>query len=190
MKHWLKHRLPTRHTLLGHASFQGISHLFKDPNLWHFNRRSVAGATALGLFVMYLPMMGQMFIAAAAAIKLRVNLPIAVVLAWVTNPITAPPMFYAAYLLGCWLLGQPAQSLGDMASFWLDWHHWLNWQNWAGVLAPFLLGCLICATAGAALGYFIVITLWRWHLIQHLRQRRARYLTSTAVNKSASERRG
>jgi uncharacterized protein len=49
--------------------------------------------------MMYMPPIGQMFMAAAAAIVLRVNLPISVALVWITNPLTIPPMFYFAYLL-------------------------------------------------------------------------------------------
>ena len=70
------------------------------------NRRSAAGAFAVGLFMMYMPPFGQWLMAAAAAIVFRVNLPIAVALVFITNPITIPPMFYVAYLLGALVLGQ------------------------------------------------------------------------------------
>ena len=52
----------------------------QDPALWYLNRRSVAGAFAIGMFVMYLPPLGQLLIAVAGAIAFRVNFPISVAL--------------------------------------------------------------------------------------------------------------
>ena len=141
--------------------------LLHDPNLWHLNRRSVANAVAVGLFVMYLPPLGHTFAAAALAIRLRVNLPIAVTLVWISNPLTMPAMYYFAYRLGCWALG--LQPGGFEAAFWLDWHHWLD------VLEPLLVGCLVCATTCSIIGYLTIQILWRWRLARQIRRRRARY---------------
>jgi len=57
---------------------------------------------------MYLPPLGRLLIAAAGAIAFRVNLPISVALVWISNPVTIPPMYYFAYLVGSWILGVPA----------------------------------------------------------------------------------
>ncbi|MGB1541119.1 MAG: DUF2062 domain-containing protein, partial [Cycloclasticus sp.] len=71
--------------------------LIHNQNVWHLNRRSFAGAISVGLFIAFIPLPAQMLIAAAAAIALHVNLPVAVATVWVSNPITMPPLFYAAY---------------------------------------------------------------------------------------------
>ena len=104
MKHFLKQIAPDRAKIREHRHLRVFGKLLHDPNLWHLNRRSVSGAFAVGMFVMYLPPLGQMLIAAAGAIAFRVNLPISVTLVWITNPVTIPPMYYFAYLVGSWIL--------------------------------------------------------------------------------------
>jgi uncharacterized protein (DUF2062 family) len=168
VKRWLKRITPDRNQVAGHRHLQIFGGLLKDPNLWHLNRRSVSGAVAVGLFVMYLPPMGQMIVAAALAIALRVNLPISVALVWVTNPITIPPMYYVAYLVGSWVLDAPAAALA--MEFWFD------WRNWLTIIAPLTVGGLICGTLCALAGYLVVQGLWRWNLMRQIRRRKARLL--------------
>jgi len=167
VRNWLKRYTPTQTEIQGHRWLRLFGTLLHDPNLWHLNRRSVSGGVAIGLFVMYLPPLGQMFIAAALAIWLRVNLPIAVALVWITNPVTIPPMYYFAYMIGCWVLGLPPRGFDP--AFWLDWHHWLE------ILEPMLIGCLICASVCALVGYTTVRILWRWRVARQVKQRQARY---------------
>jgi hypothetical protein len=166
VKRWLKRITPGRRELDGHRHLRVFGKLLQDPNLWHLNRRSASGAFAVGLFVMYLPPLGQMLIAAAGAIALRVNLPISVALVWITNPLTIPPMYYFSYLVGSWILGQPAHAFE--VEFWLEWH------NWVEILAPLTLGGLVCGTVCSLAGYLAVQGLWRWNLVRQIRLRRAR----------------
>lgn len=180
MKRWLRRRLPDPHRVLASRYLRVFGGLLQDPNLWHLNRRSVPGAFAVGLFVMFLPPFGQPLLAAAGAILLRVNLPISVSLVWLSNPLTIPPMFYFAYVIGCLILGQDIRTF-EMA-FWLDWHNWLQ------VLTPVLLGSLICATVSGALGWLIVEALWRWRLLREIQRRRARYAASTSTSRPSSNR--
>jgi uncharacterized protein (DUF2062 family) len=164
VKTWLLQRLPDPNALIQHRALRGVAHLLREPRLWALTRRSVAGAFALGFFILYLPPFGQPFYAAIGAIKLRVNLPITFSLVWVSNPLTIPPMFYLAYVVGCLFLCQPVAPFE--ASFWFDWH------NWLGILGPVLLGSLICASVGAVVAYWTVQGLWRWNLARRLKARR------------------
>lgn len=159
--------MPTPAQIHGNRFVSVFGTLLHDPNLWHLNRRSVANAVAVGLFAMYLPPLGQTLIAAALAIWLRVNLPIAVALVWVSNPLTGPPMYYFAYVLGCWTLGLPPGGFDP--AFWLDWHHWIE------IIEPLLLGCLICSSVCALIGYATIRLLWRWRVVRQIERRRARY---------------
>ena len=79
----------------------------QNPEIWHFHRRSVAGAAFIGLFVSFLPIPMHMLIAAAIAIATRCNLPLAVGLVWVNNPLTMGPLYFFAYKLGAWLMNTP-----------------------------------------------------------------------------------
>jgi uncharacterized protein (DUF2062 family) len=181
VKKWLKRVTPSRARVSEHKHLRVFGHLLHDPNLWHLNRRSASGAAAVGLFVMYAPPLGQMLLAAALAIVLRVNLPISVALVWITNPVTIPPMYYFAYLVGVRLLGKPVHSFH--VSFWLD------WKNWLDILAPLSLGCLVCGAVCSLTGYLAVQAIWRWNLLRQIRRRRARYRSAEAKLNTPSSKR-
>ena len=181
MKQWLKRVAPDRAKVREHKHLRVFGKLLQDPGLWHLNRRSASGAFAVGLFVMYLPPVGQMIIAAAGAITFRVNLPISVALVWITNPLTIPPMYYFAYLVGSWIIGAPAQARHV--------HFWLEWHNWLSILAPMTVGCLICGTVCSVVGYFAVQGIWRWSLMRQIRLRRERYRAAASGVSTPSSRR-
>ncbi|MFI0400030.1 MAG: DUF2062 domain-containing protein [Thiolinea sp.] len=148
-----------------HMRFLGSS-LFL-PALWHFNRHSVAKAFAIGLACMWIPFPGQSILAAGLAILLRANIPLSVALVFVTNPVTGPPMFYGAYVIGALLLDQPQIPHFEMNLEWLE--HMLG-QIWE----PMVVGCLVVAIASALLGYYGIQLYWRFHVHQKLRARRER----------------
>jgi len=145
--------------------------LLHDPYLWHLNRRSVSLAFAVGLFFMWVPLPFQMIYAAGAAIVVRANLPIAVALVWITNPVTMGPMLYFAYKMGAWILGVPPGEFHIELSFeWLKTEMLLIWK-------PFLLGLLIVSVGGALLGFAAIRLLWRLHIVRYLEQKRKKLLS-------------
>ena len=164
-RQFLKRYLPDHHQIREHKHLRVFGERLHDPNLWHLNRRSIAGAMGAGIFVAFIPIPAQMILAAAAAIWLRVNLPLAVAMVWITNPITMPPVFYGTYKVGAWLLNMPAMPIEFEPS--LSWLlHETNALWW-----PLLLGSL---AVGAVLGvtvYGAVRLAWRLYVI---RKRRAR----------------
>jgi uncharacterized protein (DUF2062 family) len=140
----------------------------QDPSIWHINRRSVSGAIALGLFCCFIPLPIQMVFAAIGAVLFRVNILIAVPTVWITNPVTIPPMFYFCYLVGVWILDTPKQKFHFELSF-----DWLT-NSLIHIWEPFLLGCLVVGSASALLGFLTVRLLWRYHIVQHIKERRLR----------------
>jgi len=181
VKQWLKRITPNRAQVREHRQLRVFGKRLQDPALWRLNRRSVAGAFAVGVFVMYLPPLGQLLIAAAGAIAFRVNLPISVALVWITNPVTIPPMYYFAYLVGSWLLGTPVQTFRV--------EYWLEWRNWLDILAPLTVGGLVCGAVCSALGYLAVQAVWRWNLVRRIRLRRMRYRAATYGFRTPSSKR-
>ena len=165
---FLKKIMPDHHRIRSHKRLQVFGTLLHDPNLWHLNRRSVAGAFAVGLFMAFVPLPFQMLLAAAVAVLVRVNLPLSVALVWVTNPLTMPPMFFAAYKLGAWLMGERVQHVQFEPSVaWLMGEVGATWQ-------PFLLGCFVAGAVSALIGYVTIRLLWRWHIVRAHHQRRRR----------------
>lgn len=152
-KQLLKKYMPNPETIKAHKSLQFLGEKLHDPNLWHLNRRSVSIAFAIGLFCAWIPTPTQMALAAIAAFYFRGNLPIAVGLVWLTNPITMPPLFYFAYLVGLWILNMPSA-----AEFSLD--AVLS----GGLWIPFLTGCLILGVLCSIAGYFGIQAFWYYHV--------------------------
>lgn len=159
-KRLIKKFFPDPETIKEHKHLKVFGSLLYDPNLWHLNRRSFAGALAVGLFVAFIPLPTQMIIAAALAILFRVNLAISVATVWITNPITMPPMFYAAYWVGSWILNIPPDP--GAFEFSLD----ALMDNLGASWKPFLLGCFVLGTLSSILGYIIARAFWRLTVIK------------------------
>lgn len=166
-KEFLKRYMPDAHEIKNSKSLKIFGTLLHNPNLWHLNRHSVAGAFAVGLFFAWWPVPFQMVLAAGAAIWFNTNLPISVALVWITNPVTMPPMFYFAYLVGTWVLGAPETSFQMELSF-----EWLL-NGMTTIWKPFLLGCFILGMISSVSGYFIIKMLWRYNIAKkfHLRRK-------------------
>ena len=140
-----------------------------DANLWHLNRRSIAGGMAIGLLLAWIPIPFQMVPAALLAIALRVNLPTAVVLVWVSNPLTWGPMYWSAYRLGIWLLGREPAELDE-----IDFEPEPAWlfDEMLAIWQPLLLGCAILAAISAGAAYALTRIVWRLHIVSGLAERR------------------
>lgn len=170
-KRLLKRYSPDHHTIRNHKHMRVFGKLLHDPNLWHMNRRSVAGSFAVGLFWAFIPIPFQMIAAAATAIPARVNLPISVCLVWITNPITMPVMFYFAYLVGTWILGEPPIT-GDF-ELTVEWFH----NSMSSIWQPLYLGSFVCASIAAVIGYASMRIVWRIHIVKYLNKRRQRRIS-------------
>lgn len=159
-KRIIKKYFPDSDSIKKHKHLKVFGTLLHNPNLWHLNRRSFAGAIAVGLFIAFIPLPTQMVIAAAAAIILHVNLPVSVATVWITNPITMPPMFYAAYWIGALIMDIPPNA--QDFEFSID----VLMSSLGTGLKPFLLGCLVLGTSSAALGYALARGVWRWIVVK------------------------
>ena len=144
-------------------------HLLHDHRLWAIRRRWVVPAFSLGLFIAFMPFPGHTLAGALAALALRVNIPVAALSTWVSNPLTMGPLYYFAYRLGVKILGIPQQPFNFALS--LDWvtHTFVNiWQ-------PMLLGSMLLGSAAALVGYLSLDLLWRFSISSYkLRKQRLR----------------
>jgi uncharacterized protein len=167
-RRFLRRYLPPPHRIREHKHLQPLGEWLSAPNLWHLNRRSVAGAVSIGLFIAFLPVPGQMAAAAIAAVWARANLPVAVLMVWVTNPLTMGPIFFFSYKVGTWLLGSPVHEV----RFELTWH-WLQ-TKLITIWRPFLLGCLVVGLAAGLIGGLLTLGFWRLEVRRRWRERKRR----------------
>jgi uncharacterized protein (DUF2062 family) len=145
------------------APFQ---HLLHDTRLWGTRRRTVVPAFALGLFIAFMPFPGHIAMAALLSLALRINIPVAVVASFVSNPLTMYPMYYGAYRLGRSLLNTDSIPFNFELS--IDWvtHTFVTiWQ-------PMMLGCLLLGAGAALIGYIALDALWRSSLHDYKKRKR------------------
>lgn len=143
-----------------------VAHLIGNPNLWHLHRHSVAKAFANGLFWMAIPIPSQMLAAAAVSLLTRANLPLSLVLVWISNPFTMAPIFYFNYRIGSLFINQPPQQ---QLQFELSWH-WIT-TTLGDLWLPLYLGSLLVGGLLATLGYFSIHIIWRWHVARQWEKR-------------------
>jgi uncharacterized protein (DUF2062 family) len=73
--------------------------------VWRIDRRSIAGGLTLGVFIAFTPTIPfQMLLAVLGALYFRVNLPIALMACWITNPLTIIPIYGASWKLGRYIV--------------------------------------------------------------------------------------
>jgi uncharacterized protein (DUF2062 family) len=165
----LRRYLPDHQSIHKHRHLRLFGNRLHDPNLWHLNRRSVAGALGVGTFIAFIPIPGHILMAAASAIWLRINLPLTLIAIFITNPFTIPPVFYFTYKVGSWMLGTPPRTFAF--EFSLDWL-----LHEAGtVFPPLLVGSLATGALLGAAAYGLVrfswrLYVWRLYLIRKRRK--------------------
>ncbi len=156
----LKKRLPSSGRILEAIPTQFLGKRINDPVLWHLTRRTVSRAAAIGMFCAYLPIPGEMLPAAVLAIIFRANLPISVLLVWISNPFTWLLVYTPPYLLGSALMGEMQISIESITVYSILQQYSALW-----------LGCLIFGISLAAGAYIAVIIVWRMYVANQWQQR-------------------
>ena len=144
-----------RHEFTDKWFLSPFRHLMHDHRLWSIRRKNVVPAVALGAFFAFMPFPGHPVWASFASLALRVNIPIAALTTFISNPLTMGPMYFLAYRFGAWLLGLEQQDVEVEMSF--DWitHTFVHiWQ-------PMLLGCALLGVTAAFIAYVTLDLLWR-----------------------------
>lgn len=154
----LRALVPSREQLEANPSLRRLAPWLGNPKLWHWSRRGVATGAAIGLFIGLAIPIAQILLAAVAAVILRVNLPVAAAVTLITNPLTVPPIYYAAYHIGAWAIGSPvpaAFTLADPAAI---------WENLRVIGPPLFAGLGITAMFAAVASYLLISQAWAWRV--------------------------
>lgn len=162
----LQKLFPSPEEVQANPSLRFLRPLMGKPNLWHLNRRSVARAFFIGIFCAFIPMPFQMVLAAFLAFFANASLPISVGLVWISNPLTIPPIFYATYQFGAYLMDIPSSDIEIQLS--LDWFL----KEISEIWAPLYLGSLIAGLIFSTAGYIGIRIVWRMHVVSHWEKRK------------------
>lgn len=147
------------------APFRRVIH---DHRLWGIRRRNVVPAFAWGTFLACMPFPGQPFIAVIGSLLMRINIPVAVLVTFTSNPITMGPLYYLAYRVGTHLLQVERQPF--QIEFSIEWVT----TTFVNIWQPLLLGCVLLGAIVALIAYIVLDLLWR-ESVGRYKQRKRRH---------------
>lgn len=183
---WFRY-IPTQERILAYRFLKPVRHFLDFPGLWQFNRRSVAGGAAVGLFFSVASPVAQILLAAITAILLKVNLPVAVLGTFFSNPLTTPAILFFAFHLGAFLVGHDAPAedivakthlassepsfLEGISEWVLDSFEWIQSAGW-----PLVVGLGVLSVLLGVGGYVVVNAAWKIRVALRWRSRCSRRL--------------
>ncbi len=127
-----------------------------DPKLWRMHHESVARGAGIGVFWAFTLPVAQILVAAAHCVWWRGNIPVAVAVTLVTNPLTIGFWLWLAYKLGSLVLDAPPplpfSQIGEGAGI-------MGYLTSIG--APAILGMGMFAVGGSLAAYALIKIVWR-----------------------------
>lgn len=136
LRRFMRH-LPRRTNVSRYPGLKRFSGRIKGlPYLWVYKGPPLVRALYLGSVITLLPLFGaQIVTGLGAALLFRANLPVIIALAFVSNPLTAAPIFFATYKTGKAILGITGAS---------------GWGTAASLVPALSLGGIVCGVAMGA----------------------------------------
>lgn len=177
-KNKLKTWLPSPEKLRENRIIAMCAPFLADPRLWQMNRNSLGRAVYVGVLAAFFPLPGQMLLAVIGSVLVRANVPMAIALTWITNPLTAIPVFWLAYCLGAFLLGEPILGIRDIGVILTDLTLWLTAdginpfaQHQVFSWQAFLLGLALSAIMTSLLLGLAFRAFWNYRTVKDWRAR-------------------
>ncbi|HAT27908.1 MAG TPA: DUF2062 domain-containing protein [Gammaproteobacteria bacterium] len=157
----LKKYLPNREQIAEIRALSSLRHLLLEPNLWHMNRYSLSFGFLIGGICCFLPIFFQTVPCVLLCVWIRCNVPLAVLIVWISNPITFGPMMYFSYRVGLWMLGAEQEIVLVNPSFqWFIDQLSIIWQ-------PLFIGALACGVAFGVAGFIVIQLYYRWRIARY-----------------------
>ncbi len=116
------------------------------------NREMVSKSFLIGLFVAFLPIPMQMLLVLVLMRFFKFNVPVAIALCWLSNPLTMPFIFYVEYIVGGFLLNIDISTI-QMSLEWFN-------KNFQDIFIPLYFGAVIVASVVSISIYFLINFLW------------------------------
>ncbi len=159
MKSTLKKYSPKRENI----NLGWLNKHLTDPELWKWNKKSIAKAFAIGLFCAFLPVPIHMLLAGILAVSFSANIMLSLLIVWVNNPITIVPIFYFTYKLGASIIGVEIDPEFEFS------FGYLMDNFWSATLALWI-GGLITSILMATLGYFSIISIYKFRALKRVKR--------------------
>lgn len=118
------------------------------------NRKNITKGLFIGLFIGFIPMPMQMLVVIAMMPFAKFNVPIAISMVWLSNPLTMPAMYYMEYLTGSFFLQMQVEPV-QMSMEWFS-------ANLKNIFVPLYVGTLFYSLIVPTIVYYIVNYLWKF----------------------------
>ena len=166
-----------------------FSRHFLNKRVWKPTQHTFAAGLAIGMFVMMQLAPGQMPVAALLAAIFRVNIPIAVIACWISNPFTFVPFGWAQKQVGDWATPYLPGFLRDGIHNFVHWMvaHIQDLPNWLrhavgddllakgpSFISSMYVGGVVIGLVLAILSYPLAWVIWEFFARMHA-ARKARY---------------
>jgi len=116
-------------------------------------RKMVSRGVSIGLFIAMIPMPFQMLAVLLFIPFLRFNVPVALIMCWVTNPFTMPFIYYIEYLTGSFFLNIETQNV-HITPEWFQ-------NNLQDIVFPLYLGAIFYSIVISWFAYYFLIHIWK-----------------------------
>jgi len=138
----------------GKGKLDSFLEKYKLPRAYfNINRKMITRGVLVGLFWGFIPMPMQMLAVVATTPLMRFNVPIAIAMVWLSNPLTMPPMYYMEYITGNFLLGREGIESIELT---LDWFS----SNIDDIFVPLYVGAAFYSIVVSSLIYLLLNFLW------------------------------
>jgi len=138
-----------------------IKHLSKSEKIQQFltkynipqiylskSREMITKSFLIGLFVALIPIPMQMLVIILLMKLYKFNVPVAIVLCWVTNPITMPFIYYIEYIVGGYILNIELEPMQISIE-------WFN-NHFQDIFIPLYFGAFVVASVVSVSFYFLI----------------------------------
>lgn len=170
--------LPTRESITCHPWIKKLGPRLTHPQLWRWQRHSVALGVAIGIFFGFLIPLAQIPLSAAFSVWLRANIIAAAASTFVTNPFTFPFFYLGAYQVGFFVLNDGVFTSFTNAIFPAEGVSWIDFLFTTG--KPVVLGLVLFAIFFGTASYFITSFFWSVRTkVRWARRKRQRSICKT-----------
>jgi len=123
----------------------------------HGSPEQIAWGAAVGFFVAMTPTMGsQTCLAVPIAALFKINKVAAAATVWLTNPVTAPFIYWVNYMMGAKILGYPLKAPFFSNPSWDTF-----WYSGKSVFLSLMMGGTITGIVVGVAGYFLILGMVR-----------------------------
>ena len=134
-----------------------------DPELWKWNKKTIAKAFAIGLFCAFLPIPIHTILVAILSVLLSANILLSILVVWVNNPITMLPIYYFTYKLGASIIGIEIDPEFEFSfGYMMD--------NLGSATLAMWIGGLITSIVASTLGYFSIISIYKYKALKRIKR--------------------